>query len=62
MNMNVSTLEKELLCIKDIMKRLNIGRPAATEIMHKLSPERIGKRYYIPKQTLENWITSFTTK
>ncbi|WP_339823403.1 hypothetical protein NST45_18365 [Paenibacillus sp. FSL R7-0163] len=60
--MNASTTEKELLCVKDIMKRLNVGRNSATEIMHKLNPEKIGKRYYIPKQTLENWVTSFATK
>jgi Mn-dependent DtxR family transcriptional regulator len=60
--MNTTTAEKELLCIKDIMKRLNVGRNSATEIMHKLNPEKIGKRYYIPRQTLENWVTSFATK
>jgi hypothetical protein len=60
--MNAIATEKELLCVKDIMKRLNIGRNSATEIMHKLSPEKIGKRYYIPAQTLEKWIRSFETK
>jgi hypothetical protein len=60
--MNVLTTEKELLCVKDIMKRMKVGRNAATEIMHMLNPIKIGKRYYVPSQVLENWITSFAVK
>jgi hypothetical protein len=60
--MNTTTVEKELLCVKDIMKRLGVGRNVATEIMHDLKPKQIGKRFYIPSQVLEKWIKTFSTE
>jgi len=49
-------MEKELLCTKDIMLRLKLGRNAAREVMGKLNPIEIGKRSYVPSQVLEEWI------
>ncbi|PZT54359.1 hypothetical protein [Paenibacillus silvae] len=55
--MNVKTPnEKELLCTKDIMVRLKLGRNAAREVMGKLNPIQIGKRSYVPRRVLEEWI------
>lgn len=55
MSVNALT-EKELLCTKDIMLRLRLGRNAAREVMEKLNPIQIGKRLYVPSQVLEEWI------
>ncbi len=49
-------IEKELLCTKDIMLRLKLGRNAAREVMEKLNPIQIGKRLYVPSEVFENWI------
>lgn len=51
-----TTQEKELLCTKDIMKRLKLGRNAASEVMHMLNPIKLGKRFYVPSQVLEEWV------
>jgi hypothetical protein len=38
------------------MKRLSMGRNAATDVMNKLNPVQIGKRKYVSKEVLEYWI------
>ncbi|MCJ8015275.1 hypothetical protein MUG84_26775 [Paenibacillus sp. KQZ6P-2] len=60
-NTDTANKEKELLCTKDIMKRLNMGRNAATEIMNKLNPVQIGKRKYVSRAVLEYWIKTSKT-
>lgn len=38
------------------MVRLKLGRNAASEVLHKLNPIQIGKRFYVPSEVLAVWI------
>lgn len=57
-------VETMLLTVKDLQKRIPIGRDAAYALMHsKAFPSiKIGGRYFVDNAALEKWIEQYTFK
>lgn len=50
--------EKVMLGVKDIMKRMGIGRDRAYEVIKKgeFHYLKLGRRYYVHEEVFEQWL------
>ena len=55
-----NTQNKEILSVKDVAKRLNIGINGAYALVreHRIHSVRIGRQYRIPAKALEAYLSS----